>query len=208
MAACFVSLVELDELSMRIKIERCDGRLDPANLASHLAEAAKAWLQAQLHATSASPCAPMEAAAQKTFENFKFRSSGKVGEERIERAVALGHSWGRYRRGEAVKPPPVTDPQGKSVIFVVLRPHRGSNCQRPSVHNRKGSLEVDDSGYLQRVAVPTPGAWSREGTLCEDAIYLGFGSLEEAFSYLQAAGCSPMDTLDCRSVPGSGQRVA
>ena len=82
----------------------------------------------------------------------------------------------------------------KNAVWVVLRPRRGSLDERASVHNRKGGLEDDELGYWSRVAVAA--ARGPSGVACRTAIFAGLGSLEEAYAYLEAAGCSLDEVLD------------
>ncbi len=49
----------------------------------------------------------------------------------------------------------------------------------------------------------TATVWSADGVLRNDSIYVGFGSLEEAFAYLDAAGCSLAEVLDYRCLGAS-----
>ncbi len=135
--------------------------------------------------------------AAATLADFSFRRPGRVPVERLDRAAGLGLAWGCFSRGEAGMPTATESAGVTNAVWVVLRPSRGSFDEHASVHNHKGGLEDDDLGYWSRVAVAT--AWSPSGVACRTAIFAGFGSMEEAYTYLEAAVCSPDEVFDRRA---------
>ncbi len=75
---------------------------------------------------------------------------------------------------------------------------------RPSVHDRKGVPGPSPGdGYWSRVAVRT--VWKTHGEADERSAYEGFGSLEELYRFLEAAGHAPVDVLDFRLGRGGRQ---
>ena len=181
--AVLVLFVSRPSLTARVKVLRVDPNLDLASLPAFLESAVDAWASsASSHrqSASASPSpespaasvpegsssqavtdtvAPREVppeSATPTLENFKFRSSGKISQQRLDRAASLGSSWGSYIRGESSRQvaveaaaAQVSPSELAHTVWAVLRPARGVLPSSPSVHSRRGY----PCGYWARVAV-------------------------------------------------------
>ena len=216
-----VVLLVHPSLTARVKVLRMDDRLDLALLPRFLESAVDAWASSHLHMASTSPSpesradsVPDDSSSQAvadteathegpqvtTLANFKFRSSGKISQNRLDRAASLGSSYGSYIRGEtsrqvaaeAAAAHPATSEITRYMWWAVLRPARGVVPPSPSVHNRRGH----DYGYWTRVAVRS--TWHPDGVLCSDAVFEGFASFEEAIVFFESAGIVPSDVLDFR----------
>ena len=217
-----VLVVSRPSLTARVKVLRMDDRLDLALLPRFLESAVDAWASSHLHMASTSPSpesradsVPDDSSSQAvadteathegpqvtTLANFKFRSSGKISQNRLDRAASLGSSYGSYIRGEtsrqvaaeAAAAHPATSEITRYMWWAVLRPARGVVPPSPSVHNRRGH---DYYGYWTRVAVRS--TWHPDGVLCSDAVFEGFASFEEAIVFFESAGIVPSDVLDFR----------
>ena len=214
-----VVLLVHPSLTARVKVLRMDARLDLALLPRFLESAVDAWASSHLHMASTSPSpesraasvpddsssqavadteAPHEGPQVSTLKNFKFRSSGKISQNRLDRAASLGSSYGSYIRGEisrqvAAEAKRPTSEITRYIWWAVLRPARGVVPPSPSVHNRRGQ---DYYGYWSRVAVRS--TWHPDGVLCSDAVFEGFASFEEAIVFFESAGIVPSDVLDFR----------
>ena len=214
-----VVLLVHPSLTARVKVLRMDARLDLALLPRFLESAVDAWASSHLHMASTSPSPESRAASVPddsssqavadteathegpqvtTLANFKFRSSGKISQNRLDRAASLGSSYGSYIRGEtsrqvAAEANRPTSEITRYIWWAVLRPARGVVPQSPSVHNRTSQ---DYYGYWTRVAVRS--TWHPDGVLCSDAVFEGFASFEEAIVFFESAGIVPSDVLDFR----------
>ena len=214
-----VVLLVHPSLTARVKVLRMDDRLDLALLPRFLESAVDAWASSHLHMASTSPSPESRAASVPddsssqavadteathegpqvtTLANFKFRSSGKISQNRLDRAASLGSSYGSYIRGETSRQVAAEANRPTSEItrymwWAVLRPARGVVPPSPSVHNRRGQ---DYYGYWTRVAVRS--TWHPDGVLCSDAVFEGFASFEEAIVFFESAGIVPSDVLDFR----------
>ena len=214
-----VVLLVHPSLTARVKVLRMDDRLDLALLPRFLESAVDAWASSHLHMASTSPSpesradsVPDDSSSQAvadteathegpqatTLANFKFRSSGKISQNRLDRAASLGSSYGSYIRGETSRQVAAEANRPTSEItrymwWAVLRPARGVVPPSPSVHNRRGH---DYYGYWTRVAVRS--TWHPDGVLCSDAVFEGFASFEEAIVFFESAGIVPSDVLDFR----------
>ena len=214
-----VVLLVHTSLTARVKVLRMDARLDLALLPRFLESAVDAWASSHLHMASTSPSPESRAASVPddsssqavadteathegpqvtTLANFKFRSSGKISQNRLDRAASLGSSYGSYIRGEisrqvAAEANRPTSEITRYIWWAVLRPARGVVPQSPSVHNRTSQ---DYYGYWTRVAVRS--TWHPDGVLCSDAVFEGFASFEEAIVFFESAGIVPSDVLDFR----------
>ena len=214
-----VVLLVHPSLTARVKVLRMDDRLDLALLPRFLESAVDAWASSHLHMASTSPSPESRAASVPddsssqavadteathegpqvtTLADFKFRSSGKISQNRLDRAASLGSSYGSYIRGETSRQVAAEANRPTSEItrymwWAVLRPARGVVPPSPSVHNRRGH---DYYGYWTRVAVRS--TWHPDGVLCSDAVFEGFASFEEAIVFFESAGIVPSDVLDFR----------
>ena len=214
-----VVLLVHPSLTARVKVLRMDARLDLALLPRFLESAVDAWASSHLHMASTSPSPESRAASVPddsssqavadteathegpqvtTLADFKFRSSGKISQNRLDRAASLGSSYGSYIRGETSRQVAAEANRPTSEItrymwWAVLRPARGVVPPSPSVHNRRGQ---DYYGYWSRVAVRS--TWHPDGVLCSDAVFEGFASFEEAIVFFESAGIVPSDVLDFR----------
>ena len=145
-------------------------------------------------APSAAPLAPRTLAAA------RFHRTGRVPEERLARAARLGGAWSAWLQHGGPKPPAEVTSGVIAVYWAVLRGGPWDAWgDRPSIHDRKESPgPAFNGGYWSRVAECTASAWRTAGEVHERSAYEGFGSLEELFRFLEAAGCEPGDVLDFR----------
>jgi hypothetical protein len=128
-----------------------------------------------------------------TVANFRIRRVGRGSAERLQRAATMGAAWGGYVRGERGMPPASCL---TSAVWVVLRPSLASGVTTASIHDRRGSHSPATPGFWPLVFTPTLG--SPDGVICRHAVFAVFGTMEEALTYLEAAGCNLISVEDYR----------
>ena len=144
------------------------------------------------------PWPPPTQATRRTLAGLIFQSTGRVPTSRLKKAAELGRAWQLWLAGGGERPTTEGPAVGPGIYWAVLRAGPWDAApQTASLHDRRGVPgPTENPGYWGRIATRT--TWRTGGEEHEDTVHLGFGSLDETFTFFESAGYEPAEVLDLR----------